>query len=473
MTKYVYLFREADGKDKAKFGGKGANLAEMTKLGMPVPPGFTITTEACTRYYEDGEKIAPEIIDQVFEQLKILEKESGKKFGDSKDPFLVSVRSGARASMPGMMDTILNLGLNDVSVKGLAELTQNPRFAYDCYRRFIQMYSDVVTGVEKSNFERFIDEVKEKKGVKLDTELTAEDLQELIAMFKKFYFESVGKEFPQDPKEQLVGAIQAVFRSWNNDRAIVYRRMNDIPSSWGTAVNVQSMVFGNMGDTSGTGVAFTRNPANGEKNLFGEFLMNAQGEDVVAGIRTPSSIDKLKEINPAVYEQFLDICNRLENYFHDMQDMEFTIERGKLYMLQTRSGKRTALAAINIAVDLVKEGLCTEEEALLKVEPKQLDDLLHPTFDKAALKKAKPIASGLPASPGAACGKICFTAEEAKERAKKGEKVVLVRIETSPEDIEGMQPRAYLPRGADLPRTRRSSREVWALAAYAAAAPSK
>ncbi len=439
MTKYVYLFREADGKDKAKFGGKGANLAEMTKLGMPVPPGFTITTEACTRYYEDGEKIAPEIIDQVFEQLKILEKESGKKFGDSKDPFLVSVRSGARASMPGMMDTILNLGLNDVSVKGLAELTQNPRFAYDCYRRFIQMYSDVVTGVEKSNFERFIDEVKEKKGVKLDTELTAEDLQELIAMFKKFYFESVGKEFPQDPKEQLVGAIQAVFRSWNNDRAIVYRRMNDIPSSWGTAVNVQSMVFGNMGDTSGTGVAFTRNPANGEKNLFGEFLMNAQGEDVVAGIRTPSSIDKLKEINPAVYEQFLDICNRLENYFHDMQDMEFTIEHGKLYMLQTRSGKRTALAAINIAVDLVKEGLCTEEEALLKVEPKQLDDLLHPTFDKAALKKAKPIASGLPASPGAACGKICFTAEEAKERAKKGEKVVLVRIETSPEDIEGMQ----------------------------------
>ena len=439
MTKYVYLFREADGKDKAKFGGKGANLAEMTKLGMPVPPGFTITTEACTKYYDDGEKIAPEIIDEIFAQLKVLEDESGKKFGDAADPFLVSVRSGARASMPGMMDTILNLGLNDVSVKGLAELTQNPRFAYDCYRRFIQMYSDVVTGVEKANFERFIDEVKERKGVKLDTELTAEDLQELIAMFKKYYFENVGAEFPQDPKEQLIGAIKAVFRSWNNERAIVYRRMNDIPSSWGTAVNVQSMVFGNMGETSGTGVAFTRNPTNGEKKLYGEFLMNAQGEDVVAGIRTPSSIDKLKEINPAVYDQFLDICNRLENYFHDMQDMEFTIERGKLFMLQTRSGKRTALAAINIAVDLVKEGLCTEEEALLKVEPKQLDDLLHPTFDKAVLKKTKAVAEGLPASPGAACGKICFTADEAKERVKKGEKVVLVRIETSPEDIEGMQ----------------------------------
>ena len=439
MTKYVYLFREADGKDKAKFGGKGANLAEMTKLGMPVPPGFTITTEACTKYYDDGEKIAPEIIDEIFAQLQILENESGKKFGDAEDPFLVSVRSGARASMPGMMDTILNLGLNDVSVKGLAELTGNPRFAYDCYRRFIQMYSDVVTGVEKANFERFIDEVKERKGVKLDTELTAEDLQELIAMFKKYYFENVGKEFPQDPKEQLIGAIKAVFRSWNNDRAIVYRRMNDIPSSWGTAVNVQSMVFGNMGNTSGTGVAFTRNPTNGEKKLYGEFLMNAQGEDVVAGIRTPSSIDKLKEINPAVYDQFIDICNRLENYFHDMQDMEFTIERGKLFMLQTRSGKRTALAAINIAVDLVKEGLCTEEEALLKVEPKQLDDLLHPTFDKAVLKKTKAIAEGLPASPGAASGKICFTADEAKERVKKGEKVVLVRIETSPEDIEGMQ----------------------------------
>ena len=439
MTKYVYLFREADGKDKAKFGGKGANLAEMTKLGMPVPPGFTITTEACTKYYDDGEKIAPEIIEEIFAQLKVLEEESGKKFGDAADPFLVSVRSGARASMPGMMDTILNLGLNDVSVKGLAELTQNPRFAYDCYRRFIQMYSDVVTGVEKANFERFIDEVKERKGVKLDTELTAEDLQELIAMFKKYYFENVGAEFPQDPKEQLIGAIKAVFRSWNNERAIVYRRMNDIPSSWGTAVNVQSMVFGNMGETSGTGVAFTRNPTNGEKKLYGEFLMNAQGEDVVAGIRTPSSIDKLKEINPAVYDQFLDICNRLENYFHDMQDMEFTIERGKLFMLQTRSGKRTALAAINIAVDLVKEGLCTEEEALLKVEPKQLDDLLHPTFDKAVLKKTKAVAEGLPASPGAACGKICFTADEAKERVKKGEKVVLVRIETSPEDIEGMQ----------------------------------
>ena len=439
MTQYVYLFRDADGKDKAKFGGKGANLAEMTKLGMPVPPGFTITTEACTKYYDDGEQIAPEIIEQVFQKLEILEKETGKKFGDYDNPFLVSVRSGARASMPGMMDTILNLGLNDVSVEGLAKLTGNPRFAYDCYRRFIQMYSDVVTGVEKANFERFIDEIKAERGVTLDTELTADDLKVLIKEFKGFYKEKVGEDFPQDPREQLVGAIKAVFRSWNNERAIVYRRMNDIPSSWGTAVNVQSMVFGNMGETSGTGVAFTRNPANGEKKLFGEFLMNAQGEDVVAGIRTPSSIDKLKEINPEVYDRFVEICNKLENYFHDMQDMEFTIERGNLYMLQTRNGKRTALAAINIAVDLVKEGLCTEQEALLKIEPKQLDDLLHPTFDKAVLKKAKPIASGLPASPGAACGKICFTAEEAKARAKAGEKVVLVRIETSPEDIEGMQ----------------------------------
>ena len=439
MTQFVYLFREADGKDKAKFGGKGANLAEMTKLGMPVPPGLTITTEACTQYYKDGKKINDEILAQVFEKLAVLEEETGKTFGDVENPFLVSVRSGARASMPGMMDTVLNLGLNDVSVVGLAKLTENPRFAYDCYRRFIQMYSDVVVGVGKNFFEKVIDELKKEKGIVQDTEFTAEDLQELIARYKEFYRNEMGEDFPQDPKKQLVGAIEAVFRSWDNPRAIVYRRMNDIPGDWGTAVNVQSMVFGNMGDTSGTGVAFTRSPTNGDKHLYGEFLMNAQGEDVVAGIRTPSPIDHLKQTNPAVYEQFLDICSRLENYFHDMQDMEFTIERGKLYMLQTRNGKRTALAAINIAVDLVKEGLCTEEEALLKIEPKQLDDLLHPTFDKNALKKSEPIAAGLPASPGAACGKIAFSADEAKERAKAGEKVVLVRVETSPEDIEGMQ----------------------------------
>ncbi len=439
MTQFVYLFREADGKDKAKFGGKGANLAEMTKLGMPVPPGLTITTEACTQYYKDGKKINDEILAQVFEKLAVLEKETGKTFGDVENPFLVSVRSGARASMPGMMDTVLNLGLNDVSVVGLAKLTENPRFAYDCYRRFIQMYSDVVVGVGKNFFEKVIDELKKEKGIVQDTEFTAEDLQELIARYKEFYRNEMGEDFPQDPKKQLVGAIEAVFRSWDNPRAIVYRRMNDIPGDWGTAVNVQSMVFGNMGETSGTGVAFTRSPTNGDKHLYGEFLMNAQGEDVVAGIRTPSPIDHLKQTNPAVYEQFLDICSRLENYFHDMQDMEFTIERGKLYMLQTRNGKRTALAAINIAVDLVKEGLCTEEEALLKIEPKQLDDLLHPTFDKAALKKSEAIAAGLPASPGAACGKIAFSAEEAKERAKAGEKVILVRVETSPEDIEGMQ----------------------------------
>ena len=439
MTQFVYLFREADGKDKAKFGGKGANLAEMTKLGMPVPPGLTITTEACTQYYKDGKKINDEILAQVFEKLAVLEEETGKTFGDVENPFLVSVRSGARASMPGMMDTVLNLGLNDVSVVGLAKLTENPRFAYDCYRRFIQMYSDVVVGVGKNFFEKVIDELKKEKGIVQDTEFTAEDLQELIARYKEFYRNEMGEDFPQDPKKQLVGAIEAVFRSWDNPRAIVYRRMNDIPGDWGTAVNVQSMVFGNMGETSGTGVAFTRSPTNGDKHLYGEFLMNAQGEDVVAGIRTPSPIDHLKQTNPAVYEQFLDICSRLENYFHDMQDMEFTIERGKLYMLQTRNGKRTALAAINIAVDLVKEGLCTEEEALLKIEPKQLDDLLHPTFDKAALKKSEAIAAGLPASPGAACGKIAFSADEAKERAKAGEKVVLVRVETSPEDIEGMQ----------------------------------
>ena len=439
MTKkYVYLFKEADGKNKALFGGKGANLAEMTKLGMPVPEGFTITTEACTKYYEDGKKISQEIIDQIFDALAKVEKQAGKKFGDPDNPFLVSVRSGARASMPGMMDTILNLGLTDISVQGLAKLTDNPRFAYDCYRRFIQMYSDVVTGLGKSYFEEIIDEMKEERGVKLDTELTAEDLKELIAKFKALYLEKTGVEFPQDPKQQLIGAVEAVFKSWENPRAIVYRRMNDIPSSWGTAVNVQSMVFGNMGETSGTGVAFTRDPATGERRLYGEYLMNAQGEDVVAGIRTPQSIDHLKETNPEVYRQFVEISTRLEKYFKDMQDMEFTIERGKLYMLQTRNGKRTAHAAIRIAFELVEEGLITEEEALLKVDPKQLDELLHPQFDAKELKKAKPIAQGLAASPGAACGKIAFTADEAVQRSERGEAVVLVRLETSPEDIEGM-----------------------------------
>ncbi|MFI3228919.1 MAG: pyruvate, phosphate dikinase [Bacillota bacterium] len=435
---YVYLFEESDGKDKAKFGGKGANLAEMTSLGMPVPPGFTITTEACTKYYEDGGKISPEIIDEIFKKLAEVEANEGKSFGDSQNPFLVSVRSGARASMPGMMDTILNLGLNDISVEGLATLTENPRFAYDCYRRFIQMYSDVVIGIGKDFFERIIDEMKEEKGIVLDTELTADDLKELIKKYKAFFLAEKGSEFPQDPKVQLEGAIEAVFRSWDNARANTYRRMNDIPHSWGTAVNVQSMVFGNMGDTSGTGVAFTRNPSTGEKKLYGEYLMNAQGEDVVAGIRTPFAIDHLKDTNPEVYDQFCAIANRLENYFRDMQDMEFTIERGKLYMLQTRNGKRTAQAAIKVACDLVAEGLASEEEALMKIEPKQLDDLLHPQFDAKEIAKIKPIAQGLPASPGAACGKIAFTAEEATERAEKGETVLLVRLETSPEDIEGM-----------------------------------
>jgi pyruvate,orthophosphate dikinase len=438
MTKFVYKFSEADGGNRELFGGKGANLAQMTQLGLPVPPGFTITTEACTQYYNDGEKINDDILHQIFATLEIVEKEQGKKLGDPADPFLVSVRSGSRASMPGMMDTILNLGLNDQSVQGLAKLTDNPRFAYDCYRRFIQMYSDVVTGLGKSFFETIIDEVKEKKGVKLDTELTADDLKELVDRFKAYYKKEMGEDFPQDPKVQLIGACEAVFKSWNNPRAIVYRRMNDIPSSWGTAVNVQAMVFGNMGDTSGTGVAFTRDPATGEKVLYGEYLMNAQGEDVVAGIRTPFTIDHLKETNIDVYNQFIDITNKLEAFFKDMQDVEFTIERGKLYMLQTRNGKRTAHAAIKIACDLVDEGLVTEEEALLKIDPKQLDDLLHPQFDKAVLKKAVPIAAGLAASPGAACGKIAFSAEEATERAAAGEDVILVRLETSPEDIEGM-----------------------------------
>ena len=438
MKKYVYLFKDADGDNKALFGGKGANLAKMTSLGMPVPQGFTITTEACIKYYDDGEQITDEIVKQIFDALSETEKIAGKKFGDAENPFLVSVRSGARASMPGMMDTILNLGLNDKSVEGLAKLTSNPRFAYDCYRRFIQMYSDVVMGVGKVAFERMIDELKEKKKVVKDTELTADDLKELIASFKAFYKKDRGEEFPQDPNEQLIGAVKAVFRSWNNPRAIVYRKMNDIPSSWGTAVNVQSMVFGNMGDDSGTGVAFTRNPATGEKALYGEYLMNAQGEDVVAGIRTPQPIGDLAKTNKAVYDQFVDIANKLENYYKDMQDMEFTIERGKLYMLQTRNGKRTAKASLKIAIDLVKEGMITEKEALLKLEPRQLDSLLHPQFDAAALKKVKHIATGLAASPGAACGKVAFSAEEAVERTGKGEKVVLVRMETSPEDIEGM-----------------------------------
>ena len=432
------MFTEGDATMRNLLGGKGANLAEMTNLGLPVPQGFTITTEACTQYYEDGRTINDEIMGQIMEAVTKMEEITEKKFGDKENPLLVSVRSGARASMPGMMDTILNLGLNDVSVEGLADLTGDPRFAYDCYRRFIQMYSDVVIGVGKEAFGKMIDELKDEKGVKLDTELTADDLKELIAKFKAYFKKDQGIDFPQDPKDQLIGAVKAVFRSWNNPRAIVYRRMNDIPSDWGTAVNVQSMVFGNMGDTSGTGVAFTRNPSTGEKKLYGEYLMNAQGEDVVAGIRTPMSIDQLAETNKAVYEQFVEIARRLEDHYKDMQDMEFTIERGKLYMLQTRNGKRTARAALKIACDLVEEGMISTDEALLKIEPKQLDALLHPTFDDQVIKKAKPIAKGLPASPGAACGKIAFTAAEAVERAQKGEKVVLVRLETSPEDIEGM-----------------------------------
>ncbi|MEG1394726.1 MAG: pyruvate, phosphate dikinase [Clostridia bacterium] len=438
MAKFVYLFKEADGDNKALFGGKGANLAKMTSWGMPVPQGFTITTEACTRYYDDGEKITDGIVAEIFDALSKVEADAGKKFGDEVNPFLVSVRSGARASMPGMMDTILNLGLNDVSVKGLAKKTGNARFAYDCYRRFIQMFSDVVMGSSKSSFEKIIDEIKTAKKVKLDTELTAEDLQELIVRFKEFYKQDQGQEFPQDPKIQLIEAVKAVFRSWNNPRAIVYRRMNDIPGSWGTAVSVQSMVFGNMGETSGTGVAFTRDPSTGERKLYGEYLMNAQGEDVVAGIRTPMTIDHLAQTNKEVYDQFVAIANRLEVANRDMQDMEFTIEEGRLYMLQTRNGKRTARAAIKIACDLVDEGMITKKEALLKIEPKQLDALLHPQFNPKAIKKANAITRGLPASPGAACGKVSFSAEEAVARAAAGEKVVLVRLETSPEDIEGM-----------------------------------
>ncbi len=436
--KYVYLFSEGNAGMKNLLGGKGANLAEMVGLGLPVPQGFTVSTEACTRYYQDGEKIATEIIDQIFAALAKTEEICGKKFGDLNNPFLVSVRSGARASMPGMMDTILNLGLNDVAVEGLARLTGNERFAYDSYRRFIQMFSDVVMGIEKPLFEGILEEVKKENGAKLDTDLSAANLKEVVKRYKKLYLEHKGTQFPQEPKEQLLEAVQAVFRSWDNPRAIVYRRLNDIPGEWGTAVNVQSMVFGNMGEDSGTGVAFTRNPATGEKKLYGEYLMNAQGEDVVAGIRTPQPISSLQQTNAAVYEAFVKVADTLEKHYRDMQDMEFTIERGKLFMLQTRNGKRTAAAALKVAVDLVDEGMITTDEAILKVEPKQLDALLHPQFDAKALKSAKPVAKGLPASPGAACGQIDFTAGDAAAAATIGQTVILVRELTSPEDIVGM-----------------------------------
>ncbi len=437
--KWVYLFSEGDATMRNLLGGKGANLAEMTKLGLPVPQGFTITTEACTQYYEDGRKINDEIMGQIMEYITKMEEITGKKFGDKENPLLVSVRSGARASMPGMMDTILNLGLNEEVVEVLAAKSGNPRWAWDCYRRFIQMYSDVVMEVGKKYFEELIDKMKADKGVTQDVELTAEDLKDLADQFKAEYKEKIGEDFPTDPKEQLMGAIKAVFRSWDNPRANVYRRDNDIPYSWGTAVNVQMMAFGNMGETSGTGVAFTRDPATGEKHLMGEFLMNAQGEDVVAGVRTPQKIDQLKEVMPEVYEQFVGICHTLENHYRDMQDMEFTIEDRKLYMLQTRNGKRTAKAALKIACDLVDEGMITEEKAVTMIDPRNLDTLLHPQFDADALKKAAPVAQALAASPGAACGKIVFTAEDAKEWNARGEKVVLVRLETSPEDIEGMK----------------------------------
>ena len=439
MAKWVYMFTEGDATMRNTLGGKGANLAEMTKLGLPVPQGFTITTDACTQYYEDGRKINDEIMEQIMDAIVKMEEVTGKKFGDKENPLLVSVRSGARASMPGMMDTILNLGLNEEVVKVLAEKSGNPRWAWDCYRRFIQMYSDVVMEVGKKYFEELIDKMKEEKGITQDVDLTAEDLEVLANQFKAEYKEKIGEEFPIDPKEQLMGAVKAVFRSWDNPRANVYRRDNDIPYSWGTAVNVQMMAFGNMGETSGTGVAFTRDPATGEKHLMGEFLMNAQGEDVVAGVRTPQKIDQLKEVMPEVYEQFVGICNTLEDHYRDMQDMEFTIEDKKLYMLQTRNGKRTAQAALKIACDLVDEGMITEEKAVAMIDPRNLDTLLHPQFDAAALKAATPMGKGLGASPGAACGKIVFTAEDAKEWAARGEKVVLVRLETSPEDIEGMK----------------------------------
>ncbi len=438
MAKYVYLFKEGNASMRNLLGGKGANLAEMTNIGLPVPQGFTVTTEACTRYYTDNCTIGEDITEQIYAALAETEKICGKKFGDLENPFLVSVRSGARASMPGMMDTILNLGLNDVAVQGLARLTGNERFAYDSYRRFIQMFSDVVMEIPKPLFEKVLDEIKEEKGAKFDTDLTAEDMKDVVARFKGIYLEKKGEEFPQDPKVQLMEAIKAVFRSWENPRAIIYRRLNDIPSDWGTAVNVQSMVFGNMGETSGTGVAFTRDPATGEKKLFGEYLINAQGEDVVAGIRTPQQIATLEQVMPEVYRQFVDIANKLEAHYRDMQDMEYTIERGKLYMLQTRNGKRTAAAALKIAVDLVNEGMRTREEAVAMIDPRNLDALLHPQFDAAALKKATPVGQGLAASPGAACGQVYFTASEAAEAGMSGQKVVLVRQETSPEDIEGM-----------------------------------
>ncbi len=436
--KFVYLFSEGNASMRNLLGGKGANLAEMTGLGMPVPQGFTITTEACTQYYTDGKVINDDIQAEIMEYIGKLEEITGKKFGDLENPLLVSVRSGARASMPGMMDTILNLGLNDEVVEAFAKKTNNRRFAYDSYRRFIQMYSDVVMEVGKKYFEELIDKMKGEKGVTLDTDLDADDLKSLAEQFKAEYKAKIGKDFPTDPKEQLMGAIKAVFRSWDNPRAIYYRRMNDIPSDWGTAVNVQQMVFGNTGDTSGTGVAFTRNPATGEKKLFGEFLMNAQGEDVVAGVRTPQTIDQLKQVMPEAYDKFVEISSTLEKHYRDMQDMEFTIEDKKLFMLQTRNGKRTAAAALKIACDLVDEGMISEKEAVLMIDPKQLDALLHPQFEAAALKAAKPVATALAASPGAACGRIVFTAEDATAWAQKGEKVILVRLETSPEDIEGM-----------------------------------
>ncbi len=435
MVKWVYSFEEGSADMRNLLGGKGANLAEMTNLGLPIPQGFTVTTEACTDYYAKGKQISDEIREQIFTALSQLEDKQGKKFGDTDNPLLVSVRSGARASMPGMMDTILNLGLNDVAVEGFAERTGNSRFAYDSYRRFIQMFSDVVMEIPKSFFERILDELKEAKGAKYDTDLTAEDLKEVISRFKAVYKDKMGEDFPQDPKNQLMEAVKAVFRSWDNERAIVYRRMNDIPGDWGTAVNVQAMVFGNMGNTSGTGVAFTRNPSTGAKGIYGEYLINAQGEDVVAGIRTPQPITKLEEDLPECYAQFIEIANRLENHYRDMQDMEFTIENGKLFFLQTRNGKRTAQAALQIACDLVDEGKITPEEAVLRIEAKSLDQLLHPTFDIEALKNGEVIGQALPASPGAAAGKVYFTAHEAKDAHEKGERVILVRLETSPEEI--------------------------------------
>ena len=438
MAKWVYLFKEGNADMRNLLGGKGANIAEMKGLGLPIPQGFTVTTEACTDYYNSGKKITEEIQGQIFDALAELEKMQGKKFGDNEDPLLVSVRSGARASMPGMMDTILNLGLNDVAVEGFAKKTGNPRFAYDSYRRFIQMFSDVVMEMSKSFFEGILDEIKEAKGAKYDTDLTAEDLKEVIAKYKAIYKEKMGEEFPQDPKVQLMEAVKAVFRSWDNPRAIVYRRMNDIPGDWGTAVNVQAMVFGNMGETSGTGVAFTRNPSTGAKGIYGEYLINAQGEDVVAGIRTPQPISKLEEDLPECYKQFMEIAHKLEDHYRDMQDMEFTIQEGKLYFLQTRNGKRTAPAALQIACDLVDEGMITPEEAVLRIEAKSLDQLLHPTFDADALKAGEVIGSALPASPGAAAGKVYFTADDAKAAGERGERVILVRLETSPEDIQGM-----------------------------------